>query len=127
MSKLLGLAGLFILTRELTKGVSPQTVVPSTPTNNNFGIPDTLTPESEADRIAKQKRLDEERKRQEEAKRKLEQERERLLAEARFQAEQRKIRDNPPDCGPGRRAYLLGNGTRDNPYSWECRFTGMGI
>jgi hypothetical protein len=125
MSKLLGLAGLFILTRELTKGVSPQTVVPSTPTNDNFGIPDTLTPESEADRIAKQKRLDEERKRQEEAKRKLEQERERLLAEARFQAEQRKIRDNPPDCGLGRTAQLRGAGTRNFPYRWECILTGF--
>ena len=119
MSKLLGLAGLFILTRELTKGVSPKTVDLSTPTNNNFGIPDTLTPESEANRIARQKARDEAAKKQEEAKRKLEQERERLLAEARFQAEQRKIRDNPPDCGPARRAILLGNGTRDNPYSWN--------
>jgi hypothetical protein len=125
MSKLLGLAGLFILTRELTKGVSPQTVVPSTPTNGNgFGLDDT---ESEAERIARQKAKDEAERIKKEAKRKLEQERERLLAEARFQAEQRKIRNNPPDCGPGRRAYLLGNGTRDNPYSWECRFTGMGI
>ena len=125
MSKLLGLAGLFILTRELTKGVSPKTVVPSPPTNDNFGIPDTLTPGSEADRIAKQKRLDEERKRQEEAKRKIEQERERLLAEARFQAEQRKIRDNPPDCGFGRTAQLKGAGTRDFPYRWECILTGF--
>jgi hypothetical protein len=122
MSKLLGLAGLFILTRELTKGVSPQTVVPSPPTNGKFGIDDT---ESEADRIAKQKRLDEERKRQEEAKRKIEQERERLLAEARFQAEQRKIRDNPPDCGFGRTAQLFGAGTRDFPYRWECILTGF--
>jgi hypothetical protein len=125
MSKLLGLAGLFILTRELTKGVSPITVVPSPPTNGNgLGLDDT---ESEAERIARQKAKDEAKRKLEEAERKLEQERERLLAEARFQAEQRKIRDNPPDCGPGRRAYLLGNGTRDNPYSWECRFTGMGI
>jgi len=124
MSKLLGLAGLFILTRELTKGVSPDTVDPSPPTNGKFGLDDT---ESEAERFDKQKRLDEERKRQEEAKRKLEQERERLLAEARFQAEQRKIKNNPPDCGPARRAHLLGNGTRDNPYRWECRFTGTGI
>jgi len=125
MSKLLGLAGLFILTRELTKGVSPQTVVPSPPTNGNgFGLDDT---ESEAERIARQKAKDEAERIKKEAERKLEQERERLLAEVRFQAEQRKIRDNPPDCGPGRRAYLLGNGTRDNPYSWECRFTGMGI
>jgi hypothetical protein len=125
MSKLLGLVGLFILTRELTKGVSPQTVVPSPPTNGNgFGLDDT---ESEAARFAREKARQEAAKREAEAKRKIEQERERLLAEARFQAEQRKIRDNPPDCGPGRRAYLLGNGTRDNPYSWECRFTGMGI
>jgi hypothetical protein len=124
MSKLLGLAGLFILTRELTKGVSPDTVGPSPPTNGKFGLDDT---ESEAARFAREKAKQEAAKREAEAKRKIEQERERLLAEARFQAEQRKIRDNPPDCGPGRRAYLLGNGTRDNPYSWECRFTGMGI
>ena len=125
MSKILGLAGLFILTRELTKGVLPDTVGPSTPTNDNFGIPETLTPESEADRIAKQKRIEEERKRQEEAKRKIEQERERLLAEARFQAEQRKIRDNPPDCGPGRSPRLRGAGTRNFPFSWECILTGF--
>jgi hypothetical protein len=125
MSKLLGLVGLFILTRELTKGVSPQTVVPSPPTNGNgFGLDDT---ESEAERFARQKAKDEAERIKKEAERKLEQERERLLAEARFQAEQRKIRNNPPDCGPARRAYLLGNGTRDNPYRWECRFTGIGI
>jgi len=126
MSKLLGLTGLFILTRELTKGVSPKTVDPSSPTNG-FGLSDPALQESEAARIARQKARDEAAKKQEEAKRKIEQERERLLAEARFQAEQRKIRSNPPDCGPGRRAFLLGNGTRDNPYSWECRFTGIGI
>jgi hypothetical protein len=125
MSKLLGAAGLYLFYREFTKGgVSPITVVPpSSP--NNFGIPETLTPESEADRIAKQKRIEEERKRQEEIKRKIEQERERLLAEARFQAEQRKIRDNPPDCGFGRTAQLKGAGTRDFPFRWECILTGF--
>tara|TARA_Y100001938_G_scaffold16100_1_gene19877 strand:+ start:291 stop:665 length:375 start_codon:yes stop_codon:yes gene_type:complete len=124
MSRLLGLAGLFILTRELTKGVSPESVGPSPPTNGKFGIDDT---ESEATRFAREKAKQEAARKEAEAKRKLEQERERLLAEARFQAEQRKIRNNPPDCGPARRAFLLGNGTRDNPYRWECRFTGIGI
>ncbi len=122
MSKLLGLAGLFILTRELTKGVSPQTVVPSPPTNGNFGIDDT---EAEAERIARQKAKDEAERIKKEAERKLEQERERLLAEARFQAEQRKIRDNPPDCGLGRTAQLRGAGTRNFPYRWECILTGF--
>ena len=125
MSKLLGLAGLFILTRELTKGVSPDTVGPSTPTNDNFGIPDALTPESEADRIAKQKRLDEERKRQEEAERQKRFEEEKRLSDLRFRQDQERIRANPPNCGFGRTAQLKGVGTRNSPYSWECILTGF--
>lgn len=125
MSKLLGLTGLFILTRELTKGVSPKTVVPSTPTNNNFGIPDTLTPESEADRFARQKRLDEERRKREKA------ESDRIAAEEKkrldneFFKRQAEIKANPPDCGSGRSPRLRGAGTREFPYSWECILTGF--
>ena len=123
--KILGLAGLYLFYREFTKGgVSPITVVPpSSP--NNFGIPETLTPESEADRIAKQKRIEEERKRQEEAERQKRFEEEKRLSDLRFRQDQERIRANPPNCGFGKTAQLRGAGTRDFPYRWECILTGF--
>jgi hypothetical protein len=143
MSKLLGLAGLFILTRELTKGVSPDTVGPSTPTNGTFGLSDPALQESEAARIAKEKRLAEERKRQDEIERQRQlriaeeesvarqRERDRIAAEEKkrldnlFFAQQAEIKANPPDCGSGRSPRLRGAGTREFPYSWECILTGF--
>jgi hypothetical protein len=122
MSKLLGLAGLFILTRELTKGVSPQTVVPLTPTNG-------LTSEEKArqEERERQRKIAEEEsvKREQERLKRLEEEK--RLADLRFRQAQERIRANPPDCGIGKRAVLEGNGTREAPYGWKCVFTGFGV
>ena len=127
MSKLLGLAGLFILTRELTKGVSPQTVVPSPPTNGNgLGLDDT---ESEAARIANQKRLDEERKKLQELEAKAEAEKDKRLEDLQFQADQLFIRNNPQlaNCSEDRKPVLKGLGTRASPYYWVCELPRFGL
>jgi hypothetical protein len=125
MSKLLGLTGLFILTRELTKGVSPQTVVPSTPTNE-FGLDDT---ESEAARIANQKRLDEERKKLQELEAKAKAEKDKRLEDLQFQADQLFIRNNPQlaNCSEDRKPVLKGLGTRASPYYWVCELPRFGL
>ena len=113
MSKLLGLAGLFILTRELTKGVSPKTVGPSPPTNG-------LTPEEkerQAERERERKKADAESV-----------ERERLL-DFNFRQEMERITNNPPDCGEGKKPVRKGAGTRIpyNPYYWFCELKRFGL
>tara|TARA_Y100001973_G_scaffold19066_1_gene28088 strand:+ start:342 stop:710 length:369 start_codon:yes stop_codon:yes gene_type:complete len=122
MSKLLSLAGLFILTRELTKGVSPESVGPSPPTNG-------LTSEEKARQAERERQRkiaeDESLKRERERLKRLEEEKK--LADLRFRQDQERIKANPPDCGIGRRAVLQGNGTREAPYGWKCVFTGFGV
>jgi len=126
MSKLLGLAGLFILTRELTKGVSPESVGPSAPTKG-------LTPEEKARQAERerQRKIAEdaslEKQRADEAARLRRLEEEKRLADLRFRQAQERIRANPPNCGIGKRAVLEGNGTREAPYGWKCVFTGFGV
>ena len=120
MSKLLGLAGLFVLARELTKGVSPESVGPSTPNNG-------LTPEEKA----RQEERERARKEAEDASIARQRERDRIAAEEKkrldnlFFARQAQIKANPPFCGLGRSPRLRGAGTRNSPYSWECILTGF--
>ena len=111
MSKLLGLAGLFILTRELTKGVSPESVGPSAPTNG-------LTPEE------KEKQAERERERKKAEAESVEKQR---LADFLFNQEQQRITNNPPDCGEGKKPVRKGLGTRASPYFWVCELKRFGL
>jgi hypothetical protein len=125
--KILGAAGLYILYRELTKGVSPITVVPSTPTNG-LGLDDT---ESEAERIAKQKEKDEAAKKETEEKVKAEEDEKKKFEDLQFLADQAFIANNPHvyvDCKFGFQPVLKGQGTRDSVYYWVCeKLPKMGL
>ena len=124
--KILGLAGLYLFYREFSKGVSPESVGPSTPT---FG----LTPQQIAEQQRRERARKEaedaslEKQRADEAARLRRLEEEKRLADLRFRQAQERIRANPPNCGIGKRAVLVGNGTREAPYGWKCVFTGIGV
>jgi len=121
MSKILGVAGLFILYRELTKVVSPKTVVTSG--DSQLGLTQEET--------ERQQERERQRKIAEEESVARQRERDRIAAEEKkrldnlFFARQAEIKANPPNCGFGRSPRLQGAGTKEFPYSWECVLTGF--
>ena len=125
MSKILGAAGLFILYRELTKDVSPKTVVDLD--DSQLGLVDTIElTQEQKDKLREVQQIDREsaaREKQKQQKQEIKEFREDVLVDLKFQADQMVIRNNPQnyvDCKYGFQASLKGKGTKTDPYFWVC-------